>query len=279
MNVVLRSTGDLGNMLFEWAFVRSLLKGEEQSNIYWDPVYVNSCELERIGLPIKRLPRGLEMWTPISHKSTLLKRLCYPLFRRMGLTYPIYSDTIGNRQAISSVTRSKFIQGRFQDCRLATYSVREELLVAIRHQCGLFTPDVDNTIGVHIRRGDYTEEHWKERIGLLSVHYFEGAMRKIRLNGERIKIFTDSPNDLMVAALAEEWGAEISSNSGRYEDLFEMSCCSKLIISNSTFSLWAALLGMETIETVIVPSPWLVSDDEISLMCPDHWETLKSLWS
>lgn len=279
MNVVLRSTGDLGNMLFEWAYVKSLLEGQKEFNIYWDPVYVNSCELERIGLPITRMPRILGMWTPISHKSGTLKRLGYPLLRRVGLTYSIYSDVVENHQIKSAVSGSMFVHGRFQDCRLATDSVREELSAAIKRQCGSFIPDVEHTVGVHIRRGDYTEQYWKERLGLLSEEYFDGALRSLSLNGERVKIYTDSPEDPMVVAIAQKWEAEISSNLGRYEDLFEMSCCSKLIISNSTFSLWAALLGMETIETVVVPSPWIISDEKVSLMFPGHWETHNSLWS
>jgi len=280
-NFILRSTGDLGNMLFEWALLRRLA-GDQPSSFYWDPVGMKECELERIGLPIRRMPSSMRSLTPISSRCGLGRRIVYPFTRRMGFTLPIVSDTYSesySRKQEYNYPSGAFVQGRFQDCSQVSEATRSEVMKAVEAQLLEKKLVPANVLGVHIRRGDYMDEYWKSRLGLLSQEYFESALQQVAAKYEEVRIFTDSPDNDVVKRLAEKWGGKISNNSSRYEDMWEMSQCSSLIISNSTFSLWAALLGKNIIQEVLVPDPWVIQDASPDLNFPPNWKWISSVWS
>ena len=280
-NFILRSTGDLGNMLFEWALLRRI-SGEHPSSFYWDPAEMEECELERIGLPIRRMPPSMRWLTPISSTCGLGRRMTYPLTRRMGFTLPIVSDTYSRGSSMNQLNdhpSGAFVQGRFQDCSHVSEAIRSEVMEAVEGQVLEKNVVPANVLGVHIRRGDYMDDYWKSRLGLLDEEYFERAFQKVSSNIEEVRIFTDSPDNEVVKRLANVWNGEISKNTCRYADMWEMSQCKSLIISNSTFSLWAALLGNEVIEEVIVPDPWIIQDESPDLKFPPNWKRVSSVWS
>ena len=280
-NFILRSTGDLGNMLFEWALLRRL-EGDEPSTFYWDPAEMEVCELERIGLPITRMPASLRSLTPISSSCGLGRRMVYPFTRRMGFTLPIVSDTYSesfSKKQQYNYPSGAFVQGRFQDCSQVSEATRSEVMRAVEGQLLEKKIVSANVLGVHIRRGDYMNEYWKSRLGLLSQEYFESAFHQVCSRYDEIRIFTDSPDNDIVKRLAEKWDGKISNNSSRYEDMWEMSQCSSLIISNSTFSLWAALLGKNIIREVLVPHPWVIQNLSPDLKIPPDWKRISSVWS
>lgn len=279
-NFILRSTGDLGNMLFEWALLRRLA-GDQPSSFYWDPAEMKECELERIGLPIERMPDSLRPLTPISATCSRQRRLLYPLARRMGRTLPIVSDTYRQLtvSAGSHFPKGAFVQGRFQDCGQVTESTRTEIREAVNGQLLTKTAVPSGILGVHIRRGDYMDDYWRSRLGLLSEEYFDRAIQSVELQYSEIRIFTDSPDNEVVNQLAAKWGGSVRRNSSRYEDMWEMSQCDALIISNSTFSLWAALLGGDLIQEVVYPAPWVIKEPSPDLNCPSRWRRVSSTWS
>lgn len=275
MNVVLRSTGDLGNMFFEWAMMRRLTAGFS-ARYYWDPADMKVCELERIGLPISRMPEHLRKYTPISSQCGSSRRFVYPIRRRLGTAMQIVSDTM-----LKDNTPSRygiFVHGRFQDAASIDWDICDELLGAVRNQCPGFNPESKSLLGIHVRRGDYTEQYWSNRLGLLSTDYFRQAVSLVTVPYDGIKIFTDSPKNAEVLRLAQEWGAEISSNSSRYEDMYEMSQCGALVVSNSTFSLWSALMGGEGVRQVVAPNPWF-RNSETENRLPEQFTLCSSNWT
>ncbi len=103
----------------------------------------------------------------------------------------------------------------------------------------------DNTIGVHIRRGDYVNysEH-----NILTHEYFHRAIDSM---GEgNVIICTDDPE-----WVREHFNYPISSMSSDLEDLYLLSQCKRLVLSNSSFAWWGAYLGVEK-QRVIAPEEW-----------------------
>jgi len=102
-----------------------------------------------------------------------------------------------------------------------------------------------NTVGVHIRRGDYV--HYSEH-DILTEEYFHRAIESV---GEgNVIICTDDPE-----WVRKRFNYPVSSLSSDLEDLYFLSQCRRLIISNSSFSWWGAYLGVEK-DTVIAPEEW-----------------------
>jgi hypothetical protein len=118
----------------------------------------------------------------------------------------------------------------------------------------------DTAVCVHVRRGDYVGNG---HLALTPMDYFERAMSYMRskLISPRFTIFSDDP----------EWCREqfrkfgdvtIPGTPGRQEDQFEefsqMASFQHFIISNSSFSWWAAYLGTCPGKIVVTPARWFL---------------------
>ena len=109
----------------------------------------------------------------------------------------------------------------------------------------------NNTLSIHIRRGDY--------VSLSNIHptvsknYIYKALETIR-DYSYVFIFTDD----------KEWVKEnikiknsiIIEDEKDYEQIWIMSLCNNHIISNSTFSWWGSFLNPNLEKIVIAPSVW-----------------------
>ena len=65
------------------------------------------------------------------------------------------------------------------------------------------------------------------------------------------------------------------NNQNEIEDLYAISQCNSVIMSNSTFSWWGAWLGKKK-EKIIFPKPWfgIMGPQDIQDICPNHWMEL-----
>lgn len=110
------------------------------------------------------------------------------------------------------------------------------------------------TVGLHVRRGDYLRV--RNQISdpatgwALGRDYFSSAVEAIG-SGYNYVIFSDDP----------DWAGEafrhlnpcISRNRHPVVDLFGLSECEKIVISNSSFSWWAGWLGHRRGNMVYAP--------------------------
>lgn len=122
-------------------------------------------------------------------------------------------------------------------------------------------------IAIHIRRGDYIKlihsiSIFKE-FSQCSIQYFRHGIKKLRekLGNLPIIICTDDKKwvtDNIIVSLNSEnkviVSPDIDEMNGKLSDFCIMYCAKGLIISNSTYSWWAAYLNGT--ENVICPSPW-----------------------
>ena len=114
--------------------------------------------------------------------------------------------------------------------------------------------DETNATALHIRRKDFvrpTDHHV-----LLDLSWYWRAL--CLLNPERVIIFSD---DISWCRKSLNWpNAEFSTVKDAFEDWRKMRGCKDFIISNSTYSWWAAYLSNS--KHVICPKKWLRYDDE-----------------
>jgi hypothetical protein len=126
---------------------------------------------------------------------------------------------------------------------------------------------------MHIRLGDYTSE---PNFGVISRKYLEDALSEAfkSYNFLKIWLFSDDP-DKALGMLPEEYLSKIEvipeiANSATLT-LEVMRLGHGYILSNSTYSWWAAFLSKQKPAVVTVPQPWFVNLPEPRSMVPNSW--------
>lgn len=135
---------------------------------------------------------------------------------------------------------------------------------------------------VHIRRGDYLLHN--DEIGVLGPQYYEEALRQLEQNEVLGPIWVLS-DDIVDAkknfsTVMGEGATWISPPIGTSaaESLMLISKAQSVVIANSTFSWWGAILG-PTNRKIVAPSKWFKnSEDPIDLVPPD-WLRSESYWA
>lgn len=166
------------------------------------------------------------------------------------------------------------LQGYFQSWK---YFVHCEHI--IRHY---FTPfhtyPKQDACAIHVRRGDYMDNTAKAVHYVCDLDYYKRAIKEMG-DMEYIVFSDDIPwckenfpaeytfveNDL------HKYGGQIHHpNNSDVRDLFMMAACSHHIISNSSFSWWAAWLSES--KKVIAPKRWFAVDKfNDKDVVPEHW--------
>jgi len=109
-------------------------------------------------------------------------------------------------------------------------------------------------IGIHIRLGDYNHENNRGVFADIDVkNYISNAMNFFNDDDVDFLIFSDD-----FVSLKSQFDVSIFKNlhnSDEIEDLYSLSQCDGVIISNSSFSWWGAWLGKKKYK-VITPNRW-----------------------
>lgn len=134
--------------------------------------------------------------------------------------------------------------------------------------------DTDQSIAIHVRRGDYVST-CKDWNGLCGVEYYKKGVEAIRASYSNVKLFIFS-DDIQWAQENLKFADSVvfvsSPVLNSVEELVLMSLCKHQIIANSTFSWWAAWLNQNVKKIVIAPSRWLlVADIDTSDLLPQDW--------
>ncbi|MDE7322309.1 MAG: alpha-1,2-fucosyltransferase [Lachnospiraceae bacterium] len=135
---------------------------------------------------------------------------------------------------------------------------------------------MENTVSIHIRRGDYLAEHIQRSFGnICTDDYYLKAIHYIQRNIES-PVFYFFSNDIeWVKERYEKYNATYISEEmfDDYEDWYDMylmSRCKHNIIANSTFSWWGAWLNQNSQKIVIAPKKWM-NIPYYTDICPKTW--------
>jgi len=181
--------------------------------------------------------------------------------------------------------KSRVLLGYFQR-HVYVDAVATEIIKSMS-QSEVFAPvvsaPVSNDIAVHIRFGDYlTNLETKKFHGLTEMSYYVNAVRTLQSlhNFDRIVLYSDDPvkaySDFRAAFGTSDIPLVTKDGSSELEDLAGMSSSRGLVISNSTFSWWAAWIGTQLHECdVVAPRPWfaVLSPADENLL-PLNWTVL-----
>jgi hypothetical protein len=137
-------------------------------------------------------------------------------------------------------------------------------------------------VSLHVRRGDLAHAH--ESLGKKNIthgapvsrEYIRQAMEQF---GDSVCffVFSDTPNDIQwCRENIRAKRVEFSSAGSELWDFMAMRFCDHNIISNSTFSWWAAWLNEQPGRRVVAPRTWSVPESGISMpvddLIPQDWK-------
>jgi len=129
-----------------------------------------------------------------------------------------------------------------------------------------------NSVGVHIRRGDYL--NGTTFYGICDLDYYKKAVNRI-LEDKLKHVFYIFSNDIkwceenIKPIMGENEVILVTENTGKNScwDMFLMTHCKDLIIANSSFSWWGAFLNKK-VNRVIAPKTWARRDAEFDIWDP-----------
>ena len=281
INVVLR--GGLGNNLFQYAIGRHLALKNNTTVRFDIQAYVNRKDI--LGGRIIRQLRFFSI-DPISYTRNIRKKIG----RRLGILRSSFGDGVyhekdwGFDPEVLSLDDGVCLDGCFQsekyfkdieevirsDLRFTKDSFGEE---------GVFYKEkilASNSVGIHVRRGDYmtsqlhnvcTMEYYARSIayikGLVALPHFFVFSDDVEWCSENLNI-----SDCTFVKVT-------ASGSNPLIDLQLMSLCKHNIISNSTYSWWAAWLNENHEKIVVAPNRWF-NDESMNARAlqdtiPDDW--------
>ena len=127
-----------------------------------------------------------------------------------------------------------------------------------------------NSVGVHIRRGDYI----KYNMIICDISYYERCMGKIAQKVENpvFYIFSDDISWVKENLNTKDFNVVfIDNNNSSTDDMRLLYSCKHFIISNSTFSWWGAYLGDYEEKIVYAPSKWKNNMSGQDVLLLDEW--------
>ena len=289
--------GGLGNQLFQYSMGLYLSKFFNKRVLYLDQGLMQ----EPLSKELQKLPnspnefdfktkRNYMLGDLIdSNSKSNLTRAQFILIRWLSFLFPalfVIEYTPPDLTEFRITESTKILVGYFQRHDYVC-AMKTELLSAFKKStlfAGLI-PSVSNSdIAVHVRYGDYSRSpHTKHHHGLTAIEYYVQAVQ-ILLNSsekfQKIVIYSDESQRAFKEFVKEFGGCDIpivtSGVSNEYDDLRGISHSKGIVISNSTFSWWAAWIGHHSIGShVVAPKPWLAKPSVFDKnLIPDGWTVL-----
>lgn len=153
--------------------------------------------------------------------------------------------------------------------------IREELIKLLYQNDNVKKTDLknkienENSIAVHIRRGDYIKKN-SIYTNLGESDYYDKAIEHIRDKVENpvFYLFSDDTEWIKEKYRGKEFViVEDYEGKSEQEDLILMSKCKHNIIANSSYSWWAAWINCNNKKIVIAPKEWFSINKKTNIVC------------
>lgn len=280
-------SGGLGNQLFQaYASLSLAMANQASATVFPGPRFGASSH----GNSIASLDWGGRLrFAPVSRPRLLGRSAFFQASLRLGAMNIGQSsfEWIVSNDYVSqfNLAKSIYFRGYFQNVAYfenvsAAYAPKlrdpsNDYLLAVERATQ------ESPIGVHIRLGDY-KNHLKTH-GLLPRDYYVDALRHLDAqdSGRQVWLFSDSPQEaasLLEGLIPKQRVTLVQLfNLTDLENLFLYSACEDLVLGNSTFSLWGALLGAGGGRIIRPENPFIGLPINTGLY-PSSFETVEVDW-
>jgi hypothetical protein len=272
--IIVKLSGGLGNQMFQYAFGKNLAQ-KNKTSLILDKNYYRGKSDRKF-----KLDRLKVSYSPLS--GSFLVRLLRKLLKPKKI-----KDEMSYDASLKELAGNIEIDG-WWECPEYFMEIVDELKNEFtfkfpsQHFLEAATKVKPGSISVHVRRGDYLVPHGKYLNGF---EYYDKAVRKIietqKIHEPQITIFSDDKEwckkELKTLGGAET-GVFDAPGLDDVEEMQLMSLYNHNIISNSTFSWWAAQLNRNPNKMVVMPSNWYtdtkLNKNYVEEIHVDNWITI-----
>lgn len=280
---IIRFLGGLGNQMFQYACYKALSKKfpdvkADLNSFNFDTAH-NGYELEDIfQLTITKVSPFTGGIYDIKNRKWIYRKIRRVL--NLKKYHKAEEKDFTFDPAIFSDSKSRYYSGFWQN-EDYFIDIADEIRKDFKFSALTAQQNIDilkkieqtNSVGVHVRRGDYVNHPVFG--GLCEKKYYDQAIQIVQSRTNDAKFFIFSNDiDWCVKNLNINNCEFISWNKGTqsYIDMQLMSACKHNIIANSSFSWWAAWLNNNPEKIVIGPEKWLHGDQyDTSTLLPASW--------
>ncbi|MGN7986077.1 alpha-1,2-fucosyltransferase [Pedobacter sp. 22226] len=272
--IVSRLNGGLGNQMFQYAFGRALSL-KYNLPLYMDKSLFNGSE-RNYGLDI--FPIEIKFAEEIRYGDAEKKRI-FQLQESQSAYDGTAMESINSHEQTGTIF---IVSGYWQ-----SYKYFEQIATLIRKDFTIEMPlredewelkkriQNSQSVMVHVRRGDYLFPGNLDKHGTVDLDYIYRGMEFYKNNLKKpvFYIFSDDIEWCRMNIRCED---EIIFTDGDIDDgrtsFYLMGQCKYFIISNSTFSWWAAWLGDFKQKYVVSPHFWYKNVPASTLdIIPPEW--------
>lgn len=261
--IVSKLKGGLGNQLFQYAIGRAL-SIKHKKNLYLD---VSDFEHQN-----HRVVRTYDLGSFNINATTFISKDELPktFFQRLLNKEIVFNEVIENGFEYD-VEKTKVIPPLCIDGYWQSYKYFEEISSDLYNEITLNKPLSDEaklfhnqmlgreTVAVHFRRGDYVTDSTTNTVhGVCSDEYYFAALNYFKNYNSNLQvfIFSDDIEFIKNKLIDCKEYIFVDKLTNHIEEFELMKRCNHFVISNSTFSWWAAWLSNSSNKKVIAPKLW-----------------------
>lgn len=286
-NIQIRLKGGLGNQQFQYAIARAYSLEHSKNAVINTSLY--NSEVDRT-LEILRYKINSKV---NFNSSKIAFKVTSFLSRNLNLRYNKYLKSYNEIESYYDEKIFKLdinlLDGYFQSFKYFdkfNETIKEDLSLNKNQTTSGYNLissltniniDKKKLIAVHIRRGDYLTSINSKIYNQISLNYYISSIKYISsiLNNAYFLIFSDDINWCKQNLKLNHQHTFIDLEKNNQNQLIDqdvMRLCDHFIISNSTYSWWAAYLSAGSESIVISPSKWYLHHRyNINDIIPCHW--------
>lgn len=260
--IITKCTDGLGNQLFQYALGRRL-SILHNTDLFIDRTDFNNNPLRSYCLNYF----NVQSFEISDYKNFALQYPVQYLKLKLGLIKMI-NESSGEPLPIDKFTNNSYLKGYWgseqyfssmKGIVLKEFTLKKKWISSSFMQLKAQLAG-ENTVSIHIRRGDYLKPENKRIFQILGAEYYKNALAFISAQVENpvFYIFSDDLEWVKknFTILSGHHFINEDKQLTDYEELMLMSYCRHNIIANSTFSWWAAWLNANKDKIVIQPEHW-----------------------
>jgi hypothetical protein len=263
--------GGLANQMFQYAFGISVASARNEEVVFTDHLTKGDHWRPMAHGALARLVTDIKIVGEENERQPFFMDNIHFNFQPEVYTIAPGTTFLGYWQTEKYFNRDLVLQKMFWRYPLSDQSQRVANAI---EQAG------KSSVFLHVRRGaDYKRS---DHHGVLTMKYFNEATRRIRAQVSDVKFFVfGDDHDFMRQNF---FGPEFvlvnhipPDTSLLHEDMQLMSFCKHGVISNSSFSWWAAWLGDQSDRFIFAPKRWFGSQTPVETcdIVPDRWTRLE----
>lgn len=292
---IVKFNGGLGNQMFQYAF-GCALAGKLQSDILFDFAFFEDVKaIENVAsrvfelevFDIKCEPATKEDLNKVKKPQphSKLERFLMKRFpKAFGINYIQDKNAFVYNKNLLEDDNYIYYEGYFQNERYfkhLKYKLLMDFSIKIpldeRNQAVLDKISEANSVSIHIRRGDYVNLDYVNKIhGVCSLDYYQRAIDYIAKNTQNPHFFVFSDDiEWVIKNLKIDYPftlVDFNHNKGWF-DMNLMKNCKHNIVANSSFSWWGAWLNQNPDKIVIAPKKWMNKKQKCDIV-PKEWVKL-----